>query len=615
MKKSEYQIRLERHFDELKWLYCELYENRMDAFEQLCTMMQSAYRQRSVDLKEMDHSREENPGWYHSRSLMGMMLYTSQFAKNLKGVREKLDYLEECGVNYLHLMPLLESPKGKSDGGYAVSDFRRVQPELGTMRDLRALTAACHKKDISVCLDFVMNHTSEEHAWAKKAKAGEKEYQDRYFFFDNWELPNEYEKTVPQVFPTVAPGNFSWVPECEKVVMTSFYPYQWDLNYRNPAVFNEMTANLLYLANQGIDVLRIDAVPYIWKQLGTDCRNLPQVHTIVRMLRMITEIVCPGVILLGEVVMEPVKVAPYFGTAQKPECHILYNVTTMCTLWHTVATADTRLLRHQLKQTAGLSTDFQFQNYLRCHDDIGWGLDYTFLRQFGMEEVPHKKYLNDYFTGKFPGSLSKGELYNDDPRLGDARLCATAASLCGIEEAVRQYEQNPSAETKKQLQRCQQLDQMLHAFIYSLSGIPVLYSGDEVSQFNDMSYHEDPEKAADSRYLHRGSFDWEAAEGRKDGKTPAGALFLHLNKLVKLRGSYQAFDADAAVTVYDSPDPQLLIVERSKNGQKWIGIYNFSAQEKKEYAPETYLDIYKDEPVKQGELVVEPYGFYWLIRE
>ena len=308
-----------------------------------------------------------------------MMMYTKMFGGNLKGVKKHLDYLKECGINYLHLMPLMESPKDRSDGGYAVADFRKVQPELGTVRDLESLASECRKQGISICLDFVMNHTSEDHEWAKRARAGEKEYQDRYFFYDNWDIPSQFEKTVPQVFPTTAPGNFTWLPEIEKVVMTTFYPYQWDLNYANPVVFNEMMYNFLYFANLGIDIIRIDAVPYIWKELGTSCRNLQKVHTIVRMMRMIGEIVCPGILLLGEVVMEPEKVVPYFGTPEKPECHMLYNVTTMATIWNTVATKDTRLLEKQLDSVYHLPGEYTFLNYLRCHDDIGWGLDYDSL--------------------------------------------------------------------------------------------------------------------------------------------------------------------------------------------------------------------------------------------
>ena len=518
-----FQKRLEKHHDELRWLYMELYGND-DMFAELCSQLYEYSEQRSKQLKKMDESREKDPNWYKKNDILGMMMYIDNYAGNLKGVEEKLDYLEECQVNYIHLMPFLDTPKGRSDGGYAVSDFRKVQPQLGTMEDLESLTQACHKRGMNVCMDFVMNHTSEDHEWAVRARHGEGEYMSRYFFYHDYSIPSQYEKTVPQVFPTTAPGNFTWLQEAGHFVMTTFYPYQWDLNYRNPRVFNEMVYNFLFLANKGIDVMRIDAVPYIWKELGTNCRNLPQVHSIVRMMRMICEIVCPGVLLLGEVVMEPEKVVPYFGTVEKPECHMLYNVTTMASTWHTVATGDTRLLKLQMDIVSGLPKEYVFLNYLRCHDDIGWGLDYGFLKQFGMNEVSHKKYLNDFLTGAFPEAFGRGELYNSDPTSGDARLCGTTASLCGIEKAA--YERNDEA-----LAQAVRLDLMLHAYMLTQSGIPVIYSGDEIGQENDYTYHEEPDRWGDSRYLHRGRFRWDLEAKRSETGTVQEKLFNGIGKL------------------------------------------------------------------------------------
>ena len=437
MKKADmmFQKRLEKHHDELRWLYMELYGND-SMFAELCDNLYRFYNERKTALKDRDEKREQDPEWFKKTDMLGMMLYIDNFAGNLKGVQKKLPYLQECNVNCIHLMPFLDTSKGRSDGGYAVADFRKVRPDLGTMDDLAKLADACHEKGMNLCMDFVMNHTSEEHEWAHRAKAGDGEYMSRYFFYNNDRIPKAYERTVPQVFPTTAPGNFTYLPEIGHYVLTTFYPYQWDLNYGNPRVFNEMMYNFLYLANQGMDVIRIDAVPYIWKELGTSCRNLPQVHTIVRMMRMIGEIVCPSVVLLGEVVMEPETVVPYFGTVEKPECHMLYNVTTMATTWNSVATGDTRLLRQQMDIVNRLPRAYTFLNYLRCHDDIGWGLDYGTLSKWGMKEVPHKQYLNDYFTGKLPGSVSCGELYNNDPVTKDARFCGTTASMCGIEQAL-----------------------------------------------------------------------------------------------------------------------------------------------------------------------------------
>ena len=605
--KEEFAIRFAQRFDELKWLYCEVYNNDMQAFHWLADAMYQFYEKRNAPLKALDRKREQAPFWYSTNDLIGMMLYVDNFADNLKGVRKKIDYIKESGVNYLHLMPLLKSPKDKSDGGYAVADFRSVQPELGTMKDLEALTAACHDNDISVCMDFVMNHTSEEHAWAKAARAGDAEMRKRYFFFDSWEIPNAFEKTVPQVFPTTAPGNFTQLDNGD-IVMTTFYPYQWDLNFGNCVVFNDMVCNMLSIANHGIDIIRLDAVPYIWKELGTSCRNLPTVHKLVRMMRIIAEIVCPSVLLLGEVVMEPSKVAPYFGTPEKPECHMLYNVTTMASMWHTVATKDVRLLAHQTRQLGALSKNYVFLNYLRCHDDIGWGLDYDYLQSFGMGEVPHKKYLNDYFTGKFEGSPSRGELYNDDERLGDARLCGTTASLCGVEAAL-------ASGDREALQKALDCDIMLHAYMLTQSGIPVIYSGDEIGQLNDGSYHDDADKQADSRYLHRGKFNWKNAEKRTDGTSVEGVLYQAITKLEQIRRRHRVFTATAAFDTTDSGSNSVLGIRRAVDTQRLYAFFNFSDVEQRAYFDEilTGTDLLSGETVRGLSATLQPYGFLWLL--
>ena len=601
--------RLTKREDELKWLYMELYNNS-SMYAELCDNLRSFYDARDEKLKELDAAREDNPVWFRDRHMLGMMLYIENFAGNLKGVEEKLPYLEACNVNCIHLMPFLDSPEGRSDGGYAVADFRKVRPDLGTMEDLAELAGKCHEKNMSLCMDFVMNHTSEDHEWAKRARQGEGEYMSRYFFYNNFDIPAQYEATVPQVFPTTAPGNFTYLPDIAHHVMTSFYPYQWDLNYRNPRVFNEMMYNFLFLANQGMDIIRIDAVPYIWKELGTDCRNLKQVHTIVRMMRIIGEIVCPGVVLLGEVVMEPVKVAPYFGTVEKPECHMLYNVTTMATTWHTVATRDVRLLKEQMNIVNRLPKEYTFLNYLRCHDDIGWGLDYAFLKQFGMEEVPHKRYLNDYFTGKVKDSVSRGELYNEDLVLGDARFCATTASMCGIESAG--YEQDG-----EKMKHAIRKDVMLHAYMLTQSGIPMIYSGDEVGQVNDYTYKENPSKWEDSRYIHRGAFRWDLAQAREDPMTVSGSVFLNLKQLEDIRMREPVFDADADVRVIDIPDNSILCIERKKGDECLIAVFNFGDWENEANVPIEggFTDLRTGMDVGIHSVKLLGHDFKWLKRK
>ena len=611
--KPEFRNRYECREAELRSLYEQLYPGQKEGFAYLIQRMYQNYVERPVPLRKIDRKREKDPGWYKGNDILGMMMYTDAFAGTLQGVKEKLDYVKSCGVNYLHMMPLLESPKGRDDGGYAVADFRKVKPELGTIEDLKELTSLCHEQGISCCLDFVMNHTSEDHAWAKAARAGDPQARSRYFFYDNWDIPNKYEETTPQVFPTTAPGNFTWLPDCNQVVMTTFYPYQWDLNYANCMVFNDMVDNMLFLTNCGIDVIRLDAVPYIWKELGTKSRNLPQVHTLVRMMRLVSEIVCPGVLLLGEVVMEPAKVLPYFGSVDKPECHMLYNVTTMASTWNTIATKDVGLLRRQMDQVCALPNEYVFLNYLRCHDDIGWGLDYDWLKQFGIEEVPHKKYLNDVLTGRGYGSDARGELYNDDPRLGDARLCGTTASLCGLETAL--YENNP--DKVKQAVAC---DLMLHAYLLIQSGIPVLYSGDEVGQLNDYSYKEDPDKCADSRYLHRGKFQWEKLKETDKNYRVSMEIFHTIRKMEQIREQHPVFNGKADVWTFDTGYSHVLGIGRYLDGEEIRAYFNFSEYELDEvWMPmdegREYTDLLSGMTMEAAGNHLSGYGCRWFYRK
>ena len=604
-REEEFAARFARRADELKWLYMELYHNDRQAWEYFAGMLCRAWEARPEALRQADREREANPDWYRCRKTVGMQLYVKQFAGTLRGVKEKLDYIRECGVNLLHLLPLLECPAGKSDGGYAVSDYRKVQPELGTMDDLEDLAAECRRQGISLCLDFVMNHTSEDHEWARRARAGETEFQNRYFFYDSWDIPNWYEQAVTPVFPVTAPGSFTWCEDAKRIVMTTFYPYQWDLNYANPAVFNDMTDNLLFLCNRGADVIRLDALPCLWKAPGTSCRDLPQVHSIVRMLRLVCEIVCPGTLLLGEAVTEHSRVGAYFGTEERPECHLLYNAVTMATLWHTVATRDARLMNHELEMAAGLPKRFVFLNYLRCHDDITWTLDWAHLLwNYGWAEVPHKQYLNDYLTGAFPGSKARGEKFNEDPRRGDARLCGTTASLCGIEAARAEG-------TVRDLAEAIRLDGMLHAFLFTLSGIPVLYSGDEIAQENDYTWHED------GRDLHRGAMDWEKAEKRKDRDSTEGQVFREIRRLEKLWAKHGAFDQNAEMRILDTKNDQVLGIAREYRGETLLALFNFSKDPQMAKTGEEglYSDLITGRRCKAAMLKVESGGYRWLYQK
>ena len=564
---SIFNARLNRHRDELSWLFMELYDDR-PALETLIGRMEQAFAQRSGDLRALDARREADPVWYRKGAMLGMTMYTELFAGNLRGLVEKIPYLTEQGVTYLHLMPLLKMPHPHNDGGYAVEDFTQVDPALGTNADLCALTAALRKAGISLCLDVVMNHTADTHAWALRAKAGDAHYQQFYHCFDDRTIPDAYELTMPQVFPNTAPGNFTWCEAMHKWVLTTFHPYQWDLNYRNPAVFIEMMDSVLKLANMGVEVLRIDAIPYIWKELGTTCRNLRQVHTIVRMMRMILEVVCPAVILKGEVVMAPRELAAYFGTPEKPECHMLYNVSAMVNLWSALASRDTRLLKAQIDSLNALDGHCWFVNYLRCHDDIGWGLDEDEERHLGIDPFLHKAYLYHFYEGQFAGSWAKGELYNYDPATGDARSCGTTASLCGLEQALQSGDEAAYAMAMAR-------DVLMHSAMSFLRGFPMLSSGDEIGQLNGWDYHQDPEREEDSRNLHRSRFNWEQAALRDQEGTLPCALNRSL-RAIQARRNHPCFSADAWVTTWETQNPAVLALVRKRGDAQLCGLFNFS---------------------------------------
>lgn len=606
---AAFETRLSQYYDELKWLYTELYGETPYLQELIDTARRFA-AERKPALAALDDYREAHPDWYRRSDMLGMMMYTEQFAGGLAGMEARIPYLKELNVRYLHLMPLLKMPAEQNDGGYAVSDFRQVDARIGTIAELSHLADVCREQEMSICLDFIVNHTSDEHEWAVRAKRGEKEYQDRYMCFDTYDIPAEYEKTVPQVFPNTAPGNFIFCEEMGKYVLSSFNPYQWDMNYKNPAVFNEMAANMMYLANVGVEIFRIDAVPYIWKELGTSCRNLPQVHTIMRMLRILCKVVCPAVIFKGEVVMAPHEVAPYFGPVDKPECDILYNVTTMVCVWNSLATRDVTLLKWQMDTMDALPPEFTFVNYVRCHDDIGWGLEERSVAYLGFDPLEHKKFLYNFYIGNYPGSFARGELYNYDPVSQDARSCGTCASLCGVEKALDEGD-------KYALELSIRRHLMIHAYIASLSGIPVIYSGDELAQLNDHCYTDDPIKAVDSRFIHRGKLDWARAEGRHDETTVQGRVFTELQKIIRLRAENRVFDAGAKEHTLESYDRSILAFRREGGGQTLIAVYSFCEDGKRIplVLDGVYRDLLTGRVVSGSELNVEPYDAMWLLRQ
>ncbi len=594
---------------ELKSLYFSLYETGYDL---LLSRIEMHIKERSASLKALDKKRQSNPLWYLSSDMIGLTMYSDLFAGNLVLLKDKIPYLKRMGIKYLHLMPLMQMPHTDNDGGYAVEDFNNIDPKFGTNEDLEALTAELRKNGISLCMDFVMNHTASTHAWAKAAEEGNEKYQGYYFTYTDRTIPDEYEKTVPEVFPSTAPGNFIYSQKMGKWVLSSFYPYQWDLNYGNPEVFIEMVSSMLKMANLGVEVFRLDAVPYIWKKLGTSCRNLPEVHTLVRMIRLVLELAAPAVILKGEVVMAPKELSAYFGTKAAPECHLLYGVSSMVNLWSALASQDALLLYDHMEKILSLPEHCAFVNYLRCHDDIGWGLDEDKERMLGIDPLGHKKFLYNFYSGEFPLSYARGQLYNHDFESGDARSCGTTASLCGLERAL--IDHDPLA-----LSIALDRIKLMHSVLYSLKGFPMLSSGDEIAQLNDYSYMNDYDRASDSRNLHRSHYDWAKAALVKKKGTYQNSVYSFLTLLRKIRKDEPCFKEDAEVMTWHTNNRSVFALRRKKDGRDLLCVFNFSDKEQTasfDYFLGTYKDFFTCFEYEPGcGITLKPYGFVYLIKE
>lgn len=525
--------RLSGNAHSMHQLFMGLYGQRPDAdslFASLIKTIAVAYRERTTALKQFDYNKLQQPEpWFISHELMGMSLYVDRFAGKLQGVQEKLDYLEQLGVNVLHLMPIFNSPPLESDGGYAVSDFRGVDERFGTLADLQQLQQQMHERGMYLMLDIVLNHTSHLHDWAMQAKSGNQSYKDFFYFFPDRTMPDQFEATMPEVFPESAPGSFTWIPEVQEWVMTVFHRYQWDLNFSNPAVLVAMLDNILFYANLGVDVLRIDAPAFIWKKLGTTGQNQPEAHTLLRLIKMAVQVAAPGMALLGEAIVAPAEIMKYFGEDdyKARECDFAYNATHMALQWDALATGDTRVMlaaQHELlRKPYGTS----WITYTRCHDDIGLGYDDYMIRAAGYDPAEHRRFLKDYFSGGYQGSPAAGALFGVNPKTNDARISGSLASLCGLERAL---DANDDAAIELAIKKII----LMQAHSFFIGGLPMLFYGDELGSLNDYSYLNDEGKSYDNRWMHRPLIDWDKVK-YADTNTIEGKVFEATQNLINLR--------------------------------------------------------------------------------
>lgn len=597
---------------DLREYYRELYgDNDITNYRygQLEDIIAKAKKERPAALKKADKG---GSGWYISEKMVGIMLYVDKFSHDLYEFEKRIDYLAELGVTYVHFMPLLKSREGNNDGGYAVADYLSIEEKLGDMKQFERVMGLLKKKGIRTCIDFVLNHTAKEHEWARRCREGDPDYRDMYYMFDDRSIPDQYEKTLTQIFPEVAPGNFTYYDDIKKYVMTRFYEFQWDLNYKNPQVFNKVVEVLLTLANKGVDIFRLDAIPYMWKELGTTSMNLPQVHTLLKMMKMIADDVCPSVIFLGEAIVEPKEIVRYFGTRSDKECNVMYNASMMVLLWNSLATKDVRLMERSLSIDYGVPDDGVWINYARCHDDIGWGFEEDILRELGMDPLKHKQFMIEFMEGRYPGSVSTGELYEFNPVTLDARNSGTLASMCGLEQALGEKRFYKIEMAIKRIL-------LLHAMIISYTGIPLLYSGDELGQLNNWNYKKDPAIAHDSRWLHRGPMDWDAAAKRKDLATVQGVIFSGIRRMIEIRKSSDLFRSDLKSTPVDTGNKAVFGFHK---GSRMMVLANFSDQVQWVDAstfdwfglPGEMADLLQGRPIRtyHNRIMLGPYEFLWL---
>ena len=609
-----FEMRLRHEWERLFGLLFGLYGGQYDFFYHLEELLGAAARSwfaRPTWLKQLDARREAAPAWVQSQQMVGGMCYVDLFAGTLNGLRDRLPYFKKLGLTYLHLMPLFESPEGNSDGGYAVSSYRRVNPRLGTIEDLAELAREFQEHGISLVLDFVFNHTSDEHEWARRAQAGDHEYERFYFLFPDRTVPDAYERTLREIFPTVRRGSFTWREDIRTWVWTTFNSFQWDLNYANPAVFRAMAEEMLFIANTGVEVLRLDAVAFIWKRLGTSCENQPEAHQIIQAFNSLVRIAAPAMLFKSEAIVHPDDVQSYISPR---ECQISYNPLLMALLWESLATGEVKLLDHSMRSRFRLPQGTAWVNYLRSHDDIGWTFDDNDARWVWIDPSGHRTFLNQFYIGRFPGSFARGMPFQQNPATGDARVSGTLASLAGLEQAIQ-------SAGEQQIELAVRRILMLYSIILSIGGIPLIYLGDEVGTLNEYSFASDPYKAGDSRWVHRPHADWAWQERvQNDLSSPHGHIFAEVVRLIALRKQQPAiYDSDTVFV--ETGNGHLFGYVRHGGSQRLFVVANFSAhpQEMDANQLRVYGAGYRFTDQVTGQtltaerpLPLEPYQCMWL---
>jgi amylosucrase len=616
-EQETFMLRLERWWDDLvaglEGAYAGADTDALAA--RLVELAAGAYAERDPDLRRLDQRRVLRPDWLQEPSMFGYACYTERFAGTLRGVVDRLDYLHDLGVGYLHLMPLLQPRQGDNDGGYAVQDYRTVRADLGTVDDLREVTRVLRGQGISLVLDLVLNHVAREHEWASRARAGEERYRDYFHVFPDREVPDAYEQTLPEVFPDFAPGNFTWDDDLGAWVWTTFNEWQWDVNWSNPEVLVEYADIVLFLANLGVEVLRLDAIAFTWKRLGTSCQNQPEVHSLTQVLRAVARIACPATVFKAEAIVGPRDLVQYLGLGPHAGrvSDLAYHNSLMVQVWSMLAAGNTVLARHALASLPATPPSGTWICYVRCHDDIGWAIDDDDARAVGLDGFAHRRFLSDWYSGEFPGSWARGLVFQHNPATGDKRISGTAAALTGLADAVTAGAENTALARMF----------LAHAVVAGWGGIPVVWSGDELGVPNDPRWADEPGHEDDNRWAHRPRLDWDRAADRADLRTPAGKVFQGLAHLGRVRASLPQLHAAADSTVLLDTDDGVLATVRQHPSGPVVCVYNVTDSwrpfpywrfaEAGLTSPHNALGDHSVYAGADGQVLLSPYAAWWVV--